>query len=876
MAKLYPPHIEGTIPAFGGTTLVVPFSMNRAVSALEVNSMALKVKKVNTNEVITTKISTNFTLIGNCSVTFDFSSEDKLVVGQFYRIQIAFVDSEGVLGYFSTVGVVKYTGYPTISIVGTEIDKTNIHSYDYVGKYEQTMDPTEKLYSSQLVLYDYNGKIVLDSGEIVHSVLNDTLPNQALELFQFDQDLEFNQIYYLQLTMTTINKLVVHSPRYKIMQRENTDMVFDETRNLKVRATSDFEEGNATITLYTTAKDIEVITGTFILSRTEAIPPYHWRKIHNFLVRAGKVTEIKFKDYTVEQGKTYIYSVQQYNNSGVYSGRILSNEIYVNFEDMFLLDGKRQLKIRFNPKVSSMKNNILETKTNTIGSKYPFITRNGHVNHKEFALSGLVSYQMDKNSTFIDWKKLNLETVPTPGNEKEHEYIVHSNLTSDNIFAERIFKLEVLEWLNDGKPKILKTPTEGNYIVRIMGVTMAPNDTLGRMLHTFNCTATEIAPFEYKSLDKFNFIEIQDLDKTVTVWKTIKFAEPIKNSDGSSTVKYSAGELLNGLGSILSIRLTDMTPGSKFYINNKEFYIGTTGSYFVRLEPQNPIYSFKLPEDAKYTGSMLIEYKDVLRTSFDDIKTMTLQEIPAKQIIGEIRGKENIIEGLNDVKSRVINIPRITFEKRGIHKIYTPYTGEPIIPSTDINSLNLYVNGHSFDEKYKITPKELEILSLYEIQYSLKDCDILDQDGDIFYVKDGTIFSPSTGLYYDPYREKIISSSPKTPFWVNINDEIIDLTETEERTIRDMQYTKIILGEGIIADLSCFRQVMEYSFEKEHEEVAPIRNEYDAQVASLKRSIVNPNNTNDLDLMLKRVNVLYDNLVFALEKVIKEKYTQGG
>jgi hypothetical protein len=127
---------------------------------------------------------------------------------------------------------------------------------------------------------------------------------------------------------------------------------------------------------------------TFTLSSNAVLPEELW------------------KDYTVEQGKTYIYSIQQYNNSGVYSGRILSNEIYVNFEDMFLLDGKRQLKIRFNPKVSSMKNNVLETKTNTIGSRYPFITRNGHVNHKEFALSGLVSYQMDKSATFIDWKKL--------------------------------------------------------------------------------------------------------------------------------------------------------------------------------------------------------------------------------------------------------------------------------------------------------------------------------------------------------------------------------------------------------------------------------------------------------------------------------------
>ena len=50
MAKLYPPVIEGTIPAFNGTTeLVVPFSMNRSVSASQIKGFALQVKTVQSN-----------------------------------------------------------------------------------------------------------------------------------------------------------------------------------------------------------------------------------------------------------------------------------------------------------------------------------------------------------------------------------------------------------------------------------------------------------------------------------------------------------------------------------------------------------------------------------------------------------------------------------------------------------------------------------------------------------------------------------------------------------------------------------------------------------------------------------------------------------
>ena len=50
--KLYPPNIEGTIPAFYGTTLVVPFSMNKAVSKIEVEGMAIKIKTIQSGSYI--------------------------------------------------------------------------------------------------------------------------------------------------------------------------------------------------------------------------------------------------------------------------------------------------------------------------------------------------------------------------------------------------------------------------------------------------------------------------------------------------------------------------------------------------------------------------------------------------------------------------------------------------------------------------------------------------------------------------------------------------------------------------------------------------------------------------------------------------------
>mgnify|MGYP004521930587 FL=1 len=88
------------------------------------------------------------------------------------------------------------------------------------------------------------------------------------------------------------------------------------------------------------------------------------------------------------------------------------------------------------------------------------------------------------------------------------------NLTSENIVAERNFKLAVMEWLENGKPKLFRSPGEGNYIVRLLNNSLSPNDTLGRMLHTFSCTAYEIADYTYENLLEYGFARVDNINKS--------------------------------------------------------------------------------------------------------------------------------------------------------------------------------------------------------------------------------------------------------------------------------------------------------------------------------------------------------------------------
>jgi len=114
----------------------------------------------------------------------------------------------------------------------------------------------------------------------------------------------------------------------------------------------------------------------------------------------------------------------------------------------------------------------------------------------ELFLSGLYKPE-EKRSRTIDPQKKKFAAART-------------QLTTDNFKKERDFKLEVLEWLHNGRPKLFRSPGEGNYIVRLMNISMSPNDTLSRMLHTFTSTAYEIDNYTFANLKDYGFLNIAE------------------------------------------------------------------------------------------------------------------------------------------------------------------------------------------------------------------------------------------------------------------------------------------------------------------------------------------------------------------------------
>lgn len=869
MGKLYPPIIHGTIPAFTGTTLVVPFSLNKAVSRSEIYGIAIKTKTV--SGVIKETLSAYaFDILNNYTATFKLS-EDKYEVGQFYKIQIAFIDKEGTVGHYSSIGVTKRTTAPVVSIEKMSFGIINSHNYYYTGVYsQQDRDTTEKLYSSRFKLYDENGNIIKDTGDILHSSMNDTLPYEATESFKFEQDLEINKSFYIQFCTTSVNGIEANSPKYRVIQKRSVNP------EIQTKLVADLNEDNGFVTL-TFDTDLDVILGTFLISRASSKNGWVYEEFRRFNLQSIIPESWSMLDCTIEHGVSYKYSLQQYNENGIYSERIESNMVTATFSDSFIYDGERQLCIKFNPKVSSFKNDLAEQKTDTIGSKHPFIIRNGNLKYKEFSIGGLISYIMDESEQlFMTLDDLGMAHIET-------------DLTHENILAERTFKLSVLDWLTDGKAKLFRSPAEGNYIVRLLNVSMTPQDALGRMLHSFTATAYEIADFTMENLEKYKLIDPSENLKEQTRWASVylpDFLQAYKVTDAPEKIP------LNGMRYAYSIKFTDMLPGAIVYLDDEAIMIGGTGSYEAHVS--NPVK--KIFVDSRFIGQGMLtySYKTKAISVFGTVMDIDIKDYPARQFIGKAyQTKEfnpNLLDYIKDVRTEVLKIAMARFEARHVievyddivlkdDEVYTPDIERPLyldmdctipIQLSELDDLYMYrIRLRRSDYKGYVLKKHAGTSNASQKLYIFK--------GEGIYIDaNNSTFAPYTDYCVDGYSKKILPFNDDL-FKLEVDGEFISLKETERFTIGiPNEVKRIVPGEGLISELGYSTQIITYTFDTQDEATYNARASYLTALALYESYRVDvsrdPEEIAQAKKDMENAYVLYINALSQAIKAYKEAY----
>jgi hypothetical protein len=140
--RLSAPIIEGTLPAFyanenGIAEIAIPFSMSRAVSKEQIKGLQLKLKSVYNSTVIELKSSYKLDESNNIAYfIIDNVKNNKYLLGNFYKAQVAYIDKDtNEIGYYSTVGVIKYTSKPEVKINNLTVASNNTHLTSYTGTY---------------------------------------------------------------------------------------------------------------------------------------------------------------------------------------------------------------------------------------------------------------------------------------------------------------------------------------------------------------------------------------------------------------------------------------------------------------------------------------------------------------------------------------------------------------------------------------------------------------------------------------------------------------------------------------------------------------------------------------------------------------------
>lgn len=630
MGKLYPPTIGTFIPAFildeEGTDILisVPFSMNRAVSASDIKGFSLKIKTAQSNKYISSPeyicggANEVEQIITNKKVVFSVPNDGTIKVGQYLKFQLAYIENgEGKnIGYYSTVAIGKCTAAPEkIEIADIEVGSLTYKRFqkEYFGEYQPpSTDSSEHPYSFEFSLFDQDKRLIRTSGEIIHNSERDE-EGVYIDRYSFDSLPAQDTLFYIQYKVKTINGLESESKMYPCIEFSTAD-----GESGYIEAEANVDNGYIAVRFpprvksYVLTKDTTVQPGKTYYQKSfdkwtvfiplsenssavglyeEVYSGYQWNlsgPVDLWISRRaeGGVWELvkkaripyrivqqkgqgwEYKDFIVEQGITYEYQVQVIKANNTSDGTFISNKVVADFEDMFLYDGDRQLRIRFNPKMSSFKKNIQEQKLDTIGGKFPHFFRNGVIEYKEFPIGGLISYRVDENEFFLDWPKelgllpaaaaerrgspVALETTNSEGqtvityNDLRWQESESTDLESINIKAERIFKMKVFDWLTNGKPKLFRSATEGNYIIRLMNTSLSPEDKLGRMLHSFSTTAYEINDYNYSSLLEEGLIQIEEKEPTFEQYE-ITSVQSGQNLNFKQIVDYVA---LGGNGSV--------------------------------------------------------------------------------------------------------------------------------------------------------------------------------------------------------------------------------------------------------------------------------------------------------------------------------------
>ena len=218
------------------------------------------------------------------------------------------------------------------------------------------------------------------------------------------------------------------------------------------------------------------------------------------LIQKTDISNLDFltvKDATIESMIGYKYQIQ-YINDDTIQAPIITDIQCCEFFGALLSYQNTLLRLEFDFQVTGISNATRRTKVDTIGGRYPRFTQNSRLKYKTYSISGRISAE-DNGDLFLTRKDM-------IGNDEFYKYrydddckypaknhTQHNHIKpSDDYLYEREFRNAVNDWLDNGKPKLFRSMTEGNLAVMLDGISLSPDQQLSRRVCKFSATMYEI------------------------------------------------------------------------------------------------------------------------------------------------------------------------------------------------------------------------------------------------------------------------------------------------------------------------------------------------------------------------------------------------
>lgn len=529
--NLYPPIFKKSyVPAFvGSCRIYFSISMYNREEDIKKNCVQIIVQNQKTNQSVLNK--TNYpsgVKLGILQVDNEIKNENKYYIeignediengfqyNQYYKVQIRFTSVSAAnptdtskldswlnanfsnFSQWSTVVLIKPISKPIISLKNFEKDSiVTIPTNDLTvfGTVSNGITADREIFKNyKILIYDSQDNLLQESQNLFFESSNN---------IQYNCKYNFETDHYYKLCVQVLTKNLYLEQAFFDFY---VSYSFYGNFQGEITATIDNNIGCAIVNI---KNNIFSQLGTNIVIRRASSKDnfIYWEDVFTTLIKANTTLNLIWKDYTIESGVWYKYSVVKRNKNNIRSTSIeIRDPIMGVFQDIFLTTKDQQLRVRLDPQVNNFSKVVSESLTETLGSKYPFIRRNSAVGYRTFSLSGTISYFLD-----IGYNLMHASQEETYG---EYVYLYRNYNQENNInqfkdiVQEKNFREKVLDFLYSNDVKLYKSATEGNLLVKLMNITLTPNNNLGRQIYTFNCTVYEIDDFNYQNCIKYHIQE---------------------------------------------------------------------------------------------------------------------------------------------------------------------------------------------------------------------------------------------------------------------------------------------------------------------------------------------------------------------------------